>query len=158
MKKMIAMVCVAAAALVVAGVSFANHEYTGHAAVVVISKGDAGAGPGGNVACPSNTIKGPKLDPGSNYSDAYLTVSNYDGKTFDWAFTALGNSSSGYDMAVVIVKGGPASAVYTYDYVNNPAFDDKDSGLSAPTNPNNGKDYGISHIQFCFDPKGGGDN
>lgn len=142
--------------LVIAGVSAATHEYTGSAeSVAIISKDDAGAGPGGNVACPANTIVGPKLDPGSNYSDANLTVSNYDGHTFDWAFTPAGIHV--YDMAIVIVKGGPASAVYTYDYASI-EFDDSDNGLSAPINPKNGKDYGVSHIQFCFDPKGGGDN
>lgn len=153
-KVLLAAMGVCAVALVVAGVSMATHDYSGTAdSVAVVSDG-----PGGNASCPANTIVGPKLDPGSNYSDAYLTVSGYNGQTFNWAFTALGNSSAGFDMAVVIVKGGPNSAVYTYDYTAGTSFDDSDTGLSAPTNPNNGKDYGISHIQFCFDPKGGGDN
>jgi hypothetical protein len=143
-------------ALVIAGVSTATHTYDGTAeSVAVIYKGDAGAGPGGNVDCPANTIAGPKLDPGGNYSDANLTVSNYDGQSFDWAFTSSGIHA--VDMALVIVKGGPASAVYTYDFASI-EYDDSDSGLTAPTNPKNGKDYGISHIQFCYDPKGGGDN
>ena len=77
------------------------------------------------------------------------------GQTFDWAFTSSGIHA--FDMALVIVKGGPASAVYTYDFASI-ELDDSDSGLAAPTNPKNGKDYGISHIQFCYDPKGGGDN
>ena len=112
--------------------------------------------PGGNAFCPADTIKGPKIDPGANYSDQYITISGFDGTTFDWAFTALGNQT--YDMAVVIVKGGPNSAVYTYDFTANPAFDDGDENLSPPTNPANGKDYGVSHIQVCYDPKGGGNN
>jgi hypothetical protein len=156
MRKIIALVSAAAIALAVAGVSLATHDYSGTATVAVIHKDDPGAGPGGNVYCPGNTIAGPKIDPGSNYSDAYIKVTKYDGKTFDWAFTSLGNETN--DMGLVIVKGGPASAVYTYDFTANPSFDDGDTGLSAPMNPNNGKDYGISHIQFCFDPKGGGDN
>ncbi|HET9287302.1 MAG TPA: hypothetical protein VFO26_07065 [Gaiella sp.] len=144
-----------AAALIVAGVSFATHNYSGTADdVTIVGKGPDN--PGGNAYCPANTILGPKIDPGANYSDQYLTISGYDGNTFDWAFTALG--SHAYDMAVVIVKGGPNSAVYTYDYTAGTSFDDSDSNLSAPTNPANGKDYGISHIQVCYDPKGGGDN
>ena len=66
-----------------------------------------------------------------------------------------------HDPAVVIVKGGPISAIYTYDYNAGTSYDDADSNLAAPNNPNGGgqpKDYGISHIQFCFDLKGGGDN
>jgi len=155
-RALLAALGVCTVVLVAASVSMATHDYAGTAEdVAVIVKGDAGAGPGGNVACPSNTIVGPKIDPGGNYSDTNLTVSNYDGQTFDWAFTGVGIHA--VDMAVVIVKGGPASAVYTYDYASA-ELDDSDSGLAAPTNPHNGKDYGISHIQFCYDPKGGGDN
>ena len=156
MKKLLAVASVAAVALVVAGAVWATHGYApGNAnSVSIVSDG-----PGGNASCPANTIVGPKIDPGANYSDAFINVTGYNGQTFAWAFTALGNVT--YDMAVVIVKGGPNSAVYTYDYTSNPAFDDADDNLSAPNNPNGGgqpKDYGISHIQFCYDPKGGGDN
>lgn len=153
MRKLLLIAGTAALAIgVFATAAVATHNYSGNA------EGDpmeiANGGPGGNYFCPSNTIVGPKIDPGANYSDAYINVTGYDGKTFDWAFTALGNQT--YDMAVVIVKGGPISAVYTYDYTASPAFDDSDENLAAPTNPANGKDYGISHIQFCYDPKGGG--
>lgn len=159
MKRLIALAGILAAALTVAGVSLATHNYAGQAnetgSVVEIADG----GPGGNASCPADTIVGPKIDPGANYSDQFVVIDGYDGKTFDWHFTALGNQT--YDMAVVIVKGGPISAVYTYDYTSNPAFDDSDTNLAAPNNPNGGgqpKDYGISHIQLCFDPKGGGNN
>ena len=152
MRKILVLAGGLVAALAVAGVSLANHDYSGSADnVAVVSDG-----PGGNAYCPANTIVGPKIDPGANYSDPYINITGYDGKTFNWAFTALGNQT--YDMAVVIVKGGPNSAVYTYDYTAGTSFDDSDMGLSAPKNPNNGKDYGISHIQVCYDPKGGGDN
>ena len=154
MRKLIAGSLVVIASLVVAGVSLATHEYEGDAVVTIVAKSPSN--PGGNAFCPADTIVGPKIDPGANYSDQYITISGYDGKTFDWAFTALGNQT--YDMAVVIVKGGPNSAVYTYDFTANPAFDDSDSNLSAPTNPANGTDFGISHIQVCYDPKGGGNN
>ena len=53
----------------------------------------------------ANTIVGPKIDPGANYSDQYIVISGFDGKTFDWDFTALGNLT--YDMAIVIVQGRP---------------------------------------------------
>jgi hypothetical protein len=152
--KLLALAGSIVAALVVAGVSLATHEYNGGAAVTIISKGPDN--PGGNAYCPANTIVGPKIDPGKNYSDQYIVISGFDGTTFDWDFTALGNTT--YDMAIVIVKGGPNSAVYTYDFTANPAFDDGDDNLSPPTNPKNGKDYGVSHIQVCYDPKGGGDN
>jgi hypothetical protein len=135
-------------------VAIATHNYSGGAAVQVVSD----AGPGGNASCPATTIAGPKLDPPANFSNAYLIVT-INGKTLDWEFTDLGNET--YDMAVVIVKGGPNSAIYTYDYTANPAFDDSDEGLAAPNNPNGGgqpKDYGLSNIKFCFDPKGFGDN
>ena len=144
--------------LVAAGVSTATHTYDGNAeSVAVVYKGDTGAGPGGDVFCPANTIVGPEVGSGVNFSNAYITVSNNNGTTFDWAFTELGNHT--YDMAVVIVKGGPASAVYTYDFAGESRVRRRcDTGLAPPTNPNNGKDYGISGIRFCFDPKGGGDN
>jgi hypothetical protein len=150
MKKVLAAAfSVAAVALVIASVSTANHNYSGTANSVAIVAGNPG--------CPSGTIVGPKIDPGANYSDQYINVTGFDGTSFDWAFTALGNQT--YDMAVIIVKGGPlGAAVYTYDYTSNPAFDDSDTNLATPTNPNNGKDSGISHIQICYDPKGGGDN
>ena len=156
MRKLLVLAGGIVAALAIAGVSLATHDYSGGAQDVTII-GKTADNPGGNAFCPAGTIVGPKIDPGANYSDQYLTISGYDGQSFDWAFTALGNQT--YDMAVVIVKGGPNSAVYTYDFTANPAFDDSDSNLSAPTNAKDPtKDYGISHIQVCYDPKGGGNN
>lgn len=153
MRKLFAVaVSVLAAGGVYAAVAVANHTYSGTANDVFVYTG----APGGNYACPANTIPGPRIDPGANYSDADVVVTGYDGNTFDWAFTDSGKFK--YDMALVIVKGGPVSAVYTYDYTAYPAFDDADQDLSAPKNPRNGKDYGISHITFCYDPKNGGDN
>ena len=103
-KALIAVLGAGVVMLVAAGVSTATHTYDGNAeSVAVVYKGDTGAAPGGNVDCPANTIVGPKIDPGGNYSDANLTVSNYDGQTFDWAFTSSGIHA--FDMALVIVKG-----------------------------------------------------
>ena len=66
-----------------------------------------------------------------------VTISS-DGTYFDWTST-LG-------MDAVIVKGGNNSNVYTYDPESY-----GDDGLSAPTDLNNGKPFGISHIEFCYD-------
>jgi len=114
----------------------------------------------GNPTCPSGTIQGPKIDPGANGTFSIngstgVVVSNYDGKTFDWRL--IDPALHLYDMAAVIVKGGPNANIFWYDYAGG-GLDDADTGLHAPVNPNNGKYYGISHIQFCVDPKGGGNN
>jgi hypothetical protein len=102
----------------------------------------------GNPKCASGFAYQLKLDPPSNGTFGAIVISNYDGKTFDWAIHP--DFLNVYDANTVIVKGGPNALVYMYA---DPA-DDMDSGLHAPVNPNNGKYYGISHIQFCFDPKG----
>ena len=129
--------------LVIAGVSAATHEYTGSAeSVAIIYKDDAGAATGWQRRVSRKHHRRSEARPGSNYSDANLTVSNYDGHTFDWAFTPAGIHV--YDMAIVIVKGGPASAVYTYDYASI-EFDDSDNGLSAPTTRRTARTTGQPH-------------
>ncbi len=75
-----------------------------------------------------------------------VIISNYNGTTFDWAIAA--GSLHTIDANVVLVKGGRAQMAYFYD-----TFDDSDTNLTAPINPRNGKPYGISHVEFCFDPK-----
>jgi len=69
-----------------------------------------------------------------------VTVTTPDGVFFDWSST-LG-------MDAVIVKGGPNANVYIYD---PPAERTSDTDLHSPVNPNNGKPYALSHIEFCFD-------
>lgn len=59
-----------------------------------------------------------------------ITISNSDGKTFDWA--------SEYPVDCVIVKAGTGAYIYRYDGAYN------DTGLVAPE----GKD--ISHVTFCY--------
>jgi hypothetical protein len=110
----------------------------------------------GNPQCPNGLIQGPKIDPGANGTYAIngvngVMIKNYDGKTFDWEL--IGSALNVYDMAAVVVKGGPNANVYWYDYTGG-GLDDEDTGLHSPVNPNNDKYYGISHIQFCVDPKG----
>jgi hypothetical protein len=45
----------------------------------------------------------------------------------------------------VYVKGGPGGNLYTYDPGQT-----ADCGLVTPTNPNNKKLYGLSHVSFCL--------
>jgi hypothetical protein len=73
-----------------------------------------------------------------NTTDTFTIIS--DGTLFDWT------STLGVD--AVIVKGGPNGNAYIYDPPQE-AFGD--SGLSAPTNPNNGLPFAISHIEVCYD-------
>lgn len=47
----------------------------------------------------------------------------------------------------VIVKGGKDSNVYYYPY---PPIHFSDGGLYAPTNPKNGKPYGLGYAEFCL--------
>ena len=63
------------------------------------------------------------------------------------------DSLNDIDASVVLVKGGPATMAYFYG-----TLQDSDVQLSAPINPKSGQPYGISHVEFCFDPKGDVDN
>lgn len=67
-----------------------------------------------------------------------------------WAINAAFLNT--YDANVVIVMGGPNAISYSYTDSN----DDSDTRLTAPRNFNGAqpKYYGISHVDFCFDPKG----
>jgi uncharacterized repeat protein (TIGR01451 family) len=142
-------------ALALAGASLADHnpDYSGTA--------DSHYVVDGNPKCPAGTTAGGsiKVDPGSNGTfDGLVTITGYDGQSFDWAFTDAALHLK--DMAVVIVKGGPNAVIYTYDYQGS-GVDDSDSGLTAPLNPDGNQEgetkfYGISHIEFCMDVKDGG--
>jgi hypothetical protein len=101
-----------------------------------------GAAPAGGI---NIKIEAEDLGVG-NYGPIRITA--YDGKHVSWAIRdAFLNT---YDANLVIVKGGPNAIIYHYD-----TFDDWDTDLTAPVNPNNGKYYGISHVDFCFDKKAG---
>lgn len=99
----------------------------------------------GNPKCPDG-LTGFKID-GADFGDGQksdgtltVTIANFDGAnaTFDWA------SNIGVDQ--VIVKGGDNANVYTYDPEST-----GDTGLHTPLNPNNDKNYGLSHVEFCYD-------
>lgn len=86
---------------------------------------------------------GYKLEPGSNGTfsgpaGTTITITNYDGQKFN--FSISGGTAT---LAAIIVKGGPMALVY-----QSPGT----SGINFTTaiNPNSGKPYGISNIQFCL--------
>jgi hypothetical protein len=105
----------------------------------------------GNPTCPGGHAYTVKIDPPANGTFAFngssqtIQITNMNGTTFDWHIT----DPNAVEEAIVIVKGGPNALIYDYTGVST----DSDTGLHAPLNLNNGKYYGLSHIQFCFDPK-----
>jgi hypothetical protein len=95
----------------------------------------------GNPTCPAGTssLKIEPVDEGTYSADGFsVTIEFADDGTLSFVAT------EGVDQ--VIVKGGPNANVYTYD----PEVTE-DAGLITPTNPNNGKPYGYSHVDFCYD-------
>jgi hypothetical protein len=99
----------------------------------------------GNPSCTSlGYAFGFKVDPpnaGTYSIDGINTVTvTTDGVSFDW--------SSTLEMDAVISKGGPNANIYIYD---PPAEATSDTDLHSPINPNNGRPFGLSHIEFCFD-------
>ena len=122
----------------VAGAATASHTVTANDHNTIL----------GNPKCPGGmayTLKIEAEDLGVGTYGA-IQITGYDGKYVSWAI-APGYVDT-YDANLVIVKGGPNAEIYQYD-----TWDDYDNGLTAPMNPNSGKWYGISHVQFCFDPK-----
>ena len=77
-----------------------------------------------------------------------IEITSYNGKYVSWRIAD--EFLDTYDANSVIVKGGPRAIVYSYDL-----YDDADTRLTAPRNYNGAqpKYYGISHVDFCFDPK-----
>jgi len=95
----------------------------------------------GNPTCSSVVSggQGTKVDPvpQGHHSFGDVTI-DVNGLYFDWAAT------SGVD--AVIVKGGPTANVYRADGELTSG-----TGLHAPINPDNGRPYGLSHLEFCSD-------
>ncbi len=102
-----------------------------------------------DATCDSDTFKSFKIDDPANGVYGPIKIKNLDGDSFDWKFTDSGSSK--YDIAAVIVKGGPTSSVV---YIYGQDTDDSDTNLQAAWNDNSDKPYGVSHITFCFDKKG----
>lgn len=86
-----------------------------------------------------------------------IRITYFNGKYVSWEIHP--DYLHTYDADTVIVKGGPNAIIYQYskeDGVSNSnPPDDSDTRLTAPRNFNGAqpKYYGISHVQFCFDPK-----
>lgn len=95
----------------------------------------------GNPSCPANTTE---------YKiDAEPTVKGYTIGDFTVDITKSADGTVSFanaskDIVAVIMKGGPNANVYAYD----PAVR-ADDDLVTPTNPNNDKRYGTSHVTFC---------
>jgi len=101
----------------------------------------------GNPKCPSG-LASFKIENVPDFDEVFtqgvfsvtITLSNSpDVSPFDWL--------SNFDVLQVIAKGGPNANIYNY----NPA-ETEDTGLVIPTNPNSNQPYGMSHIDFCFNP------
>jgi hypothetical protein len=137
-RRRIAVALAALMTLSIAGAASASHTVTANSHEWMA----------GNPKCPGEyayMLKIEDYDLGVGTYGA-IQITKYDGKYVSWAIAPA--YLDVYDANVVIVKGGPNALIYHYD-----AWDDYDNNLTAPENPNNGKWYGISHIQFCFDPK-----
>jgi len=102
----------------------------------------------GNPACSelsgvssSESVKFSQPVNGSNANGVHLLV---DGNTFQWFVL---RDVRDLNVRAVIVKGGKTSNVFVY-----PGGDYSDGGLSAPTNPKNGKPADLGSVAVCFDP------
>ena len=75
--------------------------------------------------------------------DLHITIVANDADGLDW--------SADKGISAVIMKGGPSANVYRYD----PAAT-ADTDMVTPVNPNGNaedtKNYGISHVTFCYGP------
>lgn len=124
-------------------------------AVVASTPSEAGivpvtvaTGPGGNVECDNETYD--ETSGRINYEDgvfdgdfpAGFSVTVIDGKYVTWSYTPTDGMC--LDGVTVIVKGGPAANVYTYEAGIN-----GDSGLASPVNASNDP-AGLSNLTFCY--------
>lgn len=144
------------------GVALANHAIGGDPTVA--PKSNSHQYVAGNPKCGEAPAGGFSLeiDAANLGVGTYgpIDITFYDGKYVSWAINAAYLDT--YDADMVIVKGGPNAIIYQYsplaDDPTNPGGgpDDSDTRLTAPRNFNGAqpKYYGISHVDFCFDPKG----
>jgi hypothetical protein len=141
---------VGAISLVIAGMALAVHTTPGPADSPTVVEHD-GSGPGGGQW---DCAGGIKLDPpsagtyvftnfdigGGHIVENLTLVVSYSNKKLTF------QSTTGEFVTDVFVKGGPKANWYEYD-----PWVEHDDGLVPPTNPNNDKPYGFSHVCFYFD-------
>ncbi|MGB8351806.1 MAG: hypothetical protein WCE47_15375, partial [Gaiella sp.] len=151
---------VAVAALAIAGAASGNHwaDYNGTANSHELKAGNPDLCPAtaGGV---SFRVDASALTEGGEYPLGNplvkITGLDKDGGTLSWSL--LPAAADTYDVAAVVMKGGPDAMIYYYDSGNG-GLDDSDTGITTPINTNGEvgpRPYGISHVDFCFDPKGG---
>ncbi len=151
---------VAVAALAIAGAASGNHwaDYNGTANSHELNAGNPDLCPAtaGGV---SFRVDASALTEGGEYPLGNplvkITGLDKDGGTLSWSL--LPAAADTYDVAAVVMKGGPDAMIYYYDSGNG-GLDDSDTGITTPINTNGEvgpRPYGISHVDFCFDPKGG---
>lgn len=142
-------------AVMATGAAFASHYISPDSSANLAPNSNSHMQVDGNPRCPagqffSNKIEAEDLGVG-NYGPIRITY--FDGKYVSWEIREAYLNT--YDADVVIVKGGPTAMLYQYSASDRNPPDDWDTRLTAPRNPNGAgpKYYGISHIEFCFDPK-----
>jgi hypothetical protein len=79
-----------------------------------------------------------KFDPVASGTKNGVTITKHDEFYVKWTSTVA--------VDWVIVKGGPDANIYKY-----PVDTFGDDWLHAPINPDTGKPYGLSHVEFCGD-------
>ena len=102
-----------------------------------------------DAGCAADQFLAFKVDPPVNGPvgpNGEIIISNLDEDSFDWAIAP--DYLDDLDIAAVIVKGGPDTAIV---YVYGDTTDDSDTNLQAAWNKKSA--YGVSHIDFCFDKK-----
>ncbi len=125
-----------AAAFVIVGVATADPSYRGIEPVTV--SGKVGCSDLANM----HSTRSVKFDsPVTGESGGIVII--LDGDSILWYVRQAPETA----VEAVIVKGGPYSNVYRYPY---PAQHWGDSGLVPPTNPKNGKRYGLGFVEFCY--------
>jgi uncharacterized repeat protein (TIGR01451 family) len=147
---------VALAALAVAGAAYGDHweAYNGNADTHELQLGDPPLCPSieGGI---SFRVDGGQLSAGGQYpaGDPVVEITgvDVDGGTLSWKLLDIHD----YDVAAVVMKGGPNAMVYRYD-AGHGGLDDSDTGITTPIDTNGeapDRPYEISHVDFCFDPK-----
>jgi LPXTG-motif cell wall-anchored protein len=131
----------------IAGLAFANSATATHGGEVYANNADCDSVAPAGVEWDEFKIDGVPSVANSPYDlagDLVITITNASSQSFDWA--------SNFDMAAVLVKGGPledqgGGGGVRYMY---PGDDDRsDTGLHALPHLTDGY-HGISHVTFCY--------